>query len=45
LVEGAINEVLANNYRTADIDQSGMKLVSTSEMGNHIVDALAKLSN
>jgi len=45
LVEGAINEVLANNFRTADINQSGMTLVSTSEMGNHIVDALAKLSN
>ncbi|MCC3861970.1 3-isopropylmalate dehydrogenase [Pseudemcibacter aquimaris] len=45
LIENAVNEVLANDIRTADINQPGMTLVSTSEMGSHIVDAMEKLSN
>lgn len=45
LIESAVNDVLANDIRTADINQPGMTLVSTSQMGNHIVDAMTKLSN
>ena len=45
LIENAVNEVLANNIRTADINQPGMTLVSTGEMGSHIVAAMEKLSN
>ncbi len=45
LLENAVNDVLANDIRTADIDQPGMTLVSTSEMGDHIVAAMSKLSN
>lgn len=45
LIESAVNDVLANDIRTADINQPGMTLVSTSEMGSHIVDAMTKLNN
>jgi 3-isopropylmalate dehydrogenase len=45
LIENAVNEVLANDIRTADINQPGMTLVSTSEMGSDIVDAMHKLTN
>ncbi|MCL4142478.1 UNVERIFIED_CONTAM: hypothetical protein GTU68_057634 [Idotea baltica] len=39
-VEKAVEDVLAEGYRTGDIMQDGMKLVSTTEMGDTI---LAKL--
>lgn len=45
LIENAVNDVLANDIRTADINQPGMTLVSTSEMGSHIVTSMEKLSN
>jgi len=45
LIENAVNEVLANDIRTADIYQPGMTLASTGEMGDHIVAAMQKLSN
>ena len=45
LIENAVNDVLANDIRTADINQPGMTLVSTSEMGSHIVASMEKLSN
>lgn len=45
LIENAVNDVLANDIRTADINQPGMTLVSTGEMGDHIVAAMQKLSN
>lgn len=44
LLENAVNDVLANDIRTADINQPGMTLVSTSEMGDHIVAAMSKLN-
>ncbi|MBL4603308.1 MAG: 3-isopropylmalate dehydrogenase [Emcibacteraceae bacterium] len=45
LIEDAVNEVLKNDIRTADIMQPGKTQVSTSEMGGHILDALTKLNN
>jgi 3-isopropylmalate dehydrogenase len=40
-LEAAVKRVLAQGLRTADIMQPGMKRVSTSEMGDAIVQALA----
>jgi len=45
LIEDAINNVLANDIRTADINQPGKTLVSTSEMGTHILNALTELNS
>lgn len=45
LIENAVNDVLKDGIRTADINQPGKTLVSTSEMGSHILKAMAKLSN
>jgi len=39
-IEKAVQTVLAQGYRTADIDTAGMKRVSTSEMGDAVVTAL-----
>ncbi len=39
-IERAVQTVLAQGYRTADIDTAGMKRVSTSEMGDAVVAAL-----
>ena len=39
-IENAVQTVLAQGYRTADIDTAGMKRVSTSEMGDAVVAAL-----
>jgi 3-isopropylmalate dehydrogenase len=39
-IENAVQKVLAQGYRTADIDTAGMKRVSTSEMGDAVVAAL-----
>jgi 3-isopropylmalate dehydrogenase len=36
-VENAINEILAEGYRTEDIYQTGAKLVGTKEMGDLVV--------
>lgn len=44
LLEAAVNEVLKEGYRTADIMQKGMKQVGTSEMGDAVVAALDKLA-
>lgn len=40
-LEAAIRKVLADGLRTADIAESGVKPISTSEMGDAIVKALA----
>ena len=39
-VERAVDQVLAQNYRTADIAPPGAASISTVEMGNQIVSAL-----
>jgi 3-isopropylmalate dehydrogenase len=39
-IENAVQKVLTQGYRTADIDTAGMKRVSTSEMGDAVVAAL-----
>ncbi|MGF1650045.1 MAG: 3-isopropylmalate dehydrogenase [Hyphomicrobiaceae bacterium] len=44
LVETAIANVLAQGYRTGDIMQPNMRLVSTTEMGKAIVDELGRLA-
>jgi 3-isopropylmalate dehydrogenase len=43
LLENAVAEVLKAGYRTADIMQAGKKQVSTSEMGDAVVQALNNL--
>jgi len=43
-VERAVENVLNKGYRTADINQPGMKLVGCKEMGEAIVHELAGLS-
>lgn len=43
LLETAIDNVLANGYRTADIMQAEMQQLSTEAMGSAILDALAQL--
>ncbi len=47
LVERAVERVLNDGVRTADIagDTSGIELVSTSEMGTAICEAMTKLHN
>ncbi|MBI4693760.1 MAG: 3-isopropylmalate dehydrogenase [Gammaproteobacteria bacterium] len=40
-VEAAVSKVLDAGYRTADIQQPGMKLVGTREMGREVVAHLA----
>ena len=44
LVEKAIETVLASGYRTADIMQPGMKLVSTTAMGAALLAELDRLA-
>jgi 3-isopropylmalate dehydrogenase len=41
-VEAAVNRVLEDGYRTADIVSSGTTLVGTKEMGDRILSALEK---
>ncbi len=41
-VEKAVEDVLAEGYRTGDIMQDGMKLVGTTEMGDTIIAKLKK---
>ncbi|MGH6893627.1 MAG: isocitrate/isopropylmalate family dehydrogenase, partial [Dongiaceae bacterium] len=40
LVEGAVEDVLAAGYRTADIMGPGLAQVSTTAMGDQILKAL-----
>ena len=42
VTENAINEVLREGYRTKDIMATGMKLVSTEEMGDLITEKIFK---
>ncbi len=42
LLEHAVGQVLAQGFRTGDIMQPGCKLVSTTEMGEAVVDALSQ---
>jgi 3-isopropylmalate dehydrogenase len=41
LIDQAIAATLAKGLRTADIKSEGTRVVSTSEMGDAIIDALA----
>jgi len=41
-IETAVKKVLAQGVRTADIDEPGMRKVGTSEMGDAVVNALAR---
>ena len=43
LVEKAVNQVLEDGLRTADIMQSGKKLISTEKMGEEVCNRLDKL--
>jgi len=45
LLENAVDHVLAKNIRTTDIAVSGVKPVSTSEMGNALIAALDEISS
>jgi len=45
LVENAVKAVLGKGLRTADIMQDGKELVSTTDMGQAVVDELAALMN
>lgn len=40
MIEKAVDQVLADGYRTADIYQQGFTKVSTDEMRNHVIDRL-----
>jgi len=40
-IEAAISKVLTDGYRTQDLNEAGKETVSTSEMGDLIVDALS----
>ncbi len=40
IIENAVNSVLEQGFRTADIMSDGMKLVSCSEMGNLIANLI-----
>lgn len=42
LVEGAVERVLEQGYRTADIQQSGCRLVGCSEMGRLVREQIVK---
>ncbi|ACL57239.1 3-isopropylmalate dehydrogenase [Methylobacterium nodulans] len=44
-VEAAARAVLAQGYRTADIQQPGCRLVGTREMGDAVLDALRSASS
>jgi len=42
LLEHAVSNVLAEGFRTGDIMQPGCKPVSTTEMGEAVLDALSQ---
>lgn len=44
LIEKAVQNVLLNGFRTADIAQNNLKVVSTKEMGQAVISELDKLS-
>jgi 3-isopropylmalate dehydrogenase len=44
-IERAVRRVLAEGYRTADIDQPGMRRVGTRAMGDAVADAVRRLAN
>ncbi|MBR1818536.1 MAG: 3-isopropylmalate dehydrogenase, partial [Neisseriaceae bacterium] len=39
-IEKAVGKVLQQGYRTADIAEAGMKIVSCSEMGDAVINAM-----
>jgi 3-isopropylmalate dehydrogenase len=39
-IEAAVEHVLAQGYRTRDIQSAGTKLVGTAEMGKLVLEAL-----
>jgi len=41
-VDSAVHQVLRDGLRTKDIQEAGLKTVSTSEMGDAVVAALQK---
>ena len=43
MIEKAIQNVLSKGLRTPDIKQGAVKVVSTSEMGQAVIDELTKL--
>ena len=43
LIESAIKNVLSGGYRTKDISQPGMEIVSTKKMGDLVIQELDKL--
>jgi len=40
-IETAVEQVLAQGYRTRDIQSQGTKLLSTAEMGRFVLEALS----
>lgn len=44
-IERAVRRVLADGYRTADIDEPGMRRVGTRAMGDAVADAVRRLAN
>lgn len=44
-IESAVRAVLADGYRTSDIQQPGCKTVSTSEMGDAVSKAVQDITN
>ncbi|MBN1856968.1 MAG: 3-isopropylmalate dehydrogenase [Dehalococcoidia bacterium] len=44
-VEAAVNAVLEEGYRTADIAEKGRQLIGTKEMGQRVADALTSSRN
>ena len=44
LVENAVEGLLGKGLRTADIMQDGKELVSTTDMGQAVIDEMAALS-
>ena len=45
MIEQAVQNVLSKGLRTPDIKQGAVKIVSTSEMGQAVIDELTKLIN
>ena len=44
LIKHAINNVLINGYRTSDINEDGKKVLSTSDMGDMIINELNEIN-
>lgn len=43
-IEQAVEQTISAGYRTADLQESGKKLVGTQEMGQHILEALSHVN-